>query len=464
MTRITVGWLAPALGMTMCLAAAEEFPLEFRTVPAKEVMAFPGGSGISAMLRPAKAAGIKREPKAASPQALYGEWRTGAGKTLCVFRLDESEGKGKGYDRLIVDANRNGDLTDDPVVGRVPLPTDRRPTSSATTESALFGPIELAVEGLFPGARPVYHAQLHVYNRAAISGLRSANGQMLALLIGQLRLKAGWYLDTTVEVAGAKVKMGVYDGDASLSLGEAAQPQLYKSSAQTNWFFRPGDSLLVDADGSGAFESDPFQAEAAPFGPLLYTGARPLRVELGPQCRSLRVEPWTQPLAEVTLEPRGNEVRNVSLGWQQADGNWQLLRAGAAGGKILVPPGQYRFYACTLLGESPGRQPVMVSGSQRLFQEPLRFHAGTPAQLRCGGPLEIELTADKRSATTSIPPKTASDSDFVLRIGARVVGAAGEVYSVFGTGQQFREDPPKPVFTVTDAKGKRLANGNLEFG
>jgi hypothetical protein len=247
-------------------------------------------------------------------------------------------------------------------------------------------------------------------------------------------------------------------------LGESSRPQLYKSSAQTNWYFRAGDSLLVDADGSGTFDTDPLQTEAVPFGPLLYGGARPLRVALGPQCRSLRVEPWSQPLAEVTLEPRGKEVRNVSLGWQQPEGNWQLLRVAAAGGKMLLPPGQYRFYACTLLGESPERRPVMVSGSQRLFEEPVRFEAGAPAQLCCGTPLKIEITADKRSATPSVRKTAASDSDFTLRISARVVGVAGEVYSVFGTGQQFREDPPKPTFTITDSSGKQLLNGNLEFG
>jgi hypothetical protein len=39
----------------------------------------------------------------------------GGGKLGVAFRLDEPQGKGKGYDRLILDLNRNGDLTDDPV-------------------------------------------------------------------------------------------------------------------------------------------------------------------------------------------------------------------------------------------------------------------------------------------------------------------------------------------------------------
>ena len=52
--------------------------------------------------------------------------RPGPGQLL--FRLDESKGNGQGYDRLIVDVNRNGDLTDDPVVSTVPQPEVPRPS------------------------------------------------------------------------------------------------------------------------------------------------------------------------------------------------------------------------------------------------------------------------------------------------------------------------------------------------
>ena len=47
-------------------------------------------------------------------------------------------------------------------------------------------------------------------------------------------LKAGWYLDTTVEINGLKQKVGVYDGDSNLRLGDVAQPQISTTRAEKN--------------------------------------------------------------------------------------------------------------------------------------------------------------------------------------------------------------------------------------
>ena len=109
-------------------APAEDFPLSFHTIPAKDVVVFPGGYGTMVQLRLAKPAGLKAEPKAVSNHPLYGECRETPTAPALVFRLDESKGDGKGYDQLIVDMNQNGDLTDDapasfvacPGIGRCP--------------------------------------------------------------------------------------------------------------------------------------------------------------------------------------------------------------------------------------------------------------------------------------------------------------------------------------------------------
>ena len=43
-------------------ATAEDFPLTFRTIPAKEVMSFPGGSGTYGQLATAQPAKLRKEP------------------------------------------------------------------------------------------------------------------------------------------------------------------------------------------------------------------------------------------------------------------------------------------------------------------------------------------------------------------------------------------------------------------
>ena len=55
------------------------------------------------------------------------------------------------------------------------------------------------------------------------------------------------------------------------------------------------------------------------------------------------------------------------------------------------------------------------------------------------------------------------NSDYMLRINANVVGAGG-IYSTFQKGNSSRSLPPKPSFTIVQAGGKTVANGNLEFG
>jgi hypothetical protein len=450
----------------MVAASGEEFPLTFRTIPAKEVMSFPGGYGSYGQLRLVKPPRLDQEPKAVSRHPLYGECRetsTGAG---FLFRLDESKGDGKGYDRLVVDMNQNGDLTDDAGVQTVTLPTDRKASSSGTRR-LLFGPIQAPAGKEIAGGQPIYYAQVYVNN---LSYLRSGQN-VQNVYAGQLRLKAAWYLDTTVELKGVKQKVGVYDGDCNLRLGDVAKPETYRSSGEEYWYFGPGDFLLTDADGSGTFDNDMFDTESCPYGPILCFGATPYKVALTADDKALRVQPWADSLAEVTLQPHGDQVCHVTLAWEESPERWQLVRAGVAGGKIKTPPGNYRLASCVLFGKGAPRDQVMISGYQRLPKRPFAFVAGQANTLRCGAPLDLKVTAEKRrpeawelnSGDLRNPPAP-SDSEFVLSINATVRGADGEVYSQFAKGEKFKDDPPQPTFKVSDGSGRKIADGKLEFG
>jgi hypothetical protein len=459
------GLVAIAAAVT---ASAEDFPLTFRTIPAQDVMAFPGAYGSSTQLRLVKPARLKKEPKAISGHPLYGECGGTTTEAGFVFRLDESKGDGKGYDRLIVDMNQNGDLTDDAAVLPVVLSTERT-TPSQAMRQRLFGPVEAPAGKLIAGGRPIYFAQAYINS---ISPLLRSGQKLQDIYAGQLRLRAGWYVDTTVELKGLKRKVGVFDGDSNLHLGDVPKPQTYRNAGEEeNWYFGPADSLLVDADGSGVFERDTFNTESCSYGSVFYFGATPYKVALTPDNKSLQVEPWTDALAEVALQPRGDQAHSVTLAWEGPDQQWQLIRAGVADGKIQVPPGNCRLYACQLLAEGAPRDQVMASASQRVPKKPFRFAAGEANTLRCGAPLEIKVTAKKRKPeswelTTRDLRNTprASDSEFVLTINATVQGADGEIYSSYAKGEKFRDDPSKPTFTIVDGSGKKVAKGNLEFG
>jgi hypothetical protein len=452
-----------ALSVAMVASAlAEDCPLAFRTIPAKEVMAFPGGSGSIGSLQVAKPTKLKQEPKAISRHPLYGECRDTTTGAALVYRLDESKGFGKGYDRLIVDMNQNGDLNDDPVTQLATLAGERQTTSP---EQLLFGPIQAPADKAFAGGRPIYFARVYIYNRQLLNSSQQAPN----ILIGQLMLKAGWYLDTELELNGRKLKVGVFDGDSNLLLGDVSQPQTYTSNGEKSWYFRSGDYLLVDTDGSGKFENDVTQSEACPFGPILYLSGKAYKVALTAGCKSLRVEPWSEALAEVALQPHGDQVRNLTLAWDGPSENWQLIRPTVTGGKIMVPPGNYRLYTCSLVAGSGSRDQIMLSGAQRNPQTPVSIATGKANVLDCGGPIQINVKATKvkagaRGLQIEDSGNAAANSEPTLSINASFAGSGGEIYNSFLKGERFQSKPPKPTYSIVEAGGKTVATGNLEFG
>ena len=446
----------------LAAASAEDFPLTFRTIPAKDVLAFPGGSGSIGSLRSAKPTKLKKEPKAKSQHPLYGECRDTTTGAALVFRLDESKGDGRGYDQLIVDMNENGDLTDDVAAQRAVLPGERQTVSP---EQLLFGPIQAPADKAVAGGRPIYFARVYIYNRQFLSSGRDTQN----MFVGQMMLKAGWYLDTTVELNGRKQKVGLYDGDSNLRLGDVSQPQTFTSNGEKSWYFRSGDYLLVDTDGSGRFEYNLFQSEGCPFGPILYLDGKAYKVALAPDCKSLRIEPWSEPLAEVALQPHGDQVKHLTLAWEGPNEKWQLIRPAVTDGKVMVPPGNYRLYACSLVGGSGSRDQVMASGMQRIPQTPVSIATGQANQLDCGGPIQVKVTAtNARTSPSGLvieeSRSTADNSEPTLRINANLAGSGGEIYSTFLKGDHFQSSPPKPTFNIVQAGGKTVASGNLEFG
>ncbi len=448
--------------------SAEEFPLTFHTIAAKDVQAFPGGYGVFGQLRLIKPGKLEKEPKAVSRHPLYAECRDTATGAGFVVRLDESKGDGQGYDQLLVDMNQNGDLGDDVPPPVVVLPRERTASPMAERQK-LFGPISAPAGKTVLGNRPVYYAEVYVNDIGPL--LRSVQNAE-SIYAGYVRLKAGWYADATVELSGVKRKVGVFDADSNFQLGDGPKSKTYRRAGdEESWYFAGGDSFLTDADSSGAFERDPFDTENCSFGPVLYLGATPCKVALPPDGKSLRVEPWTEPLAEVTLQPHGDQVCCVTLAWEQPNKEWQLVRASAADGKLKVPPGNYRLFRCDLLSEGAPADQVRAAAYQYATREPVALRADKANTLRCGAPLEIKVTAQKRipeSWETNNGDlrraRLASDSEFVLTINANVRGAGGEMYQQYAKGDRLAKEPPQPTFTVMDGNGKKVGSGKLEYG
>jgi hypothetical protein len=447
-------------------AWAIEFPLEFRTLTAQESMNLAGGYGISGRLESVKPAGLVKEPPAVSKLPLYGN--LGRSTNGFLFRLDESQGNGKGYDRLIVDLNRNGDLTDDAAVSPAPQPESAGKRAADAPEIAWFGPIPAPESSSIGGHRPVYYARMYHFKRPL--GSSSDKNPYR----GNLRLRAGWLLQTTVELRGTRRKIALVDGDSNLRLGDCSAPVLNTSSKE--WYFQGGDYFLDDLDGTGRFERSVTNDNSIPFGPILYFGAVPWKVALAAAGKSLKFEAWTNPLAELALQPHGEQVNALSLAWEASPGNWQLLSPGIEKGNARVPPGNYRLISCQLKVTTASNEVLLVGGVKYSLGDPLKVDVGAPIPFKCGAPLEMQVKCEA-SGTGAGPASSASDSFWSRLTGhifdspseqrliqAWVVGAGEERYQDFTIlGKQKLRQPESPTFTITCA-GKEVASGKLEYG
>jgi hypothetical protein len=463
-----------AVCAAITLAEATEFPFEFKTLSATQAFSFGGGYGVSSQLKLARPAEVTKEPKAISAHPLYGQLGDPANKDACLFRVDESKGDGKGYDRLILDLNQNGDLTDDAVATADPA-TPPLDLAGQNRQLVRFGPVYMPKEKWIGQRRPVYFAEFNLYNREFSAARRDEY-----FWLGSLRFKAAWYLETTVDFSGAKHKLAVYDANSNGRLGDSAAPRYYNSNS--NWFFPGGDNYLLDANDSGAYETSVATNEVRPFSPILYCGATPYKVALAPDGKTIQVERWPEPLVEVWLKPKGEQVQGVSLAWEAPTNQlwqdqWRLIKPGVAQGKTLLPPGNYRLFGCVLSAPGSNGQPVLASGYCRSTYPTFTFQAGKSNALLCGAPLEVKVTAN-RQAGSDFPPGARSglsglmDRVFayvrsfdppLVRINAEVLGAGGEAYSYYAVGDG-QKSPPKPAFKIVAQTGQQLDAGTLEFG
>jgi hypothetical protein len=455
------GWVAA--GAT-AVAWGAEFPLEYKTLTSEKAMALPGGYGAYGQLQSVKPSSILKEPKFASKYPLYGLLREGSNAKGMAYRLDESKGDGTGYNELILDFNRNGDLTDDPI-GK--LPADKVKSLENGPRPLVFDPLKAPADKKVGIWEPLYSAEVFIYNPK----FRTASGGDNPN-VGQIRLKTACYLEGKVEVNGEKYLVGLVDGNVNFKLGDPSKSQAYRTDNADNYYFMPGDYLLLDANKNGSFDNDQFDTESAPLAPVMYFGEQPCEVSLAPDYKTIKVEPFANPLAVLEIKPEDNRVRHLSLARETSPGNWEQLNAPVKDGKIKVLPGNYDVSACVVKGGDKPGENMTAMASKTVFRSPVAVEEGKTAAIQCGTPLEIQVTAEKQGAKAArlggLMGAAASlftgysGGQLVVNINMSVVGAGGEKYSSYSNGR----DPqlPKPAFAVMDESGKKVASGSLEYG
>jgi hypothetical protein len=456
------------------LTLATDYPLEFKTLNAQQAAAFPTSSTTYAMIQ-----GVSQHP-------LYGQ--IAAGTNQLLFRLDESKGTGKGYDRLIVDINGNGDLTGDPVVSVVAPP--KRPATTNDDKSAsrpgtstneameslidlddddlLFGPIQAPTNFMIGTNRPVFFADVDVFGMP--DGFLNSLSDSTS---GELSVRPGWYLEATVNVDGKRHKVDLVDAECNFRIGDTERATNYPGAngVPGTWLFEGGDRFMVDWEAPTNSVSSLFDDSSCSFGPILYFGAKPYKAALAADCKSLSVDPWPEPLAELEAAHAG-QIAGLELAWEKSPGDWILVKPGFDNGKAKVPPGSYRLYSTFLKAKTASNDFLVMTGTRRVASDTFKALAGATTPVKCGSPLQISLTSTPIATTqpsgfiSSLASAILGQSGPSQSIQATLLGAGGETYSTpyFMTDKGGLRTPPAPTFTVLNADGKKVDSGSLEYG
>jgi len=447
--------LVPFFLLAGLVAPAVDVPLEWKALTPQQSALCPA-NGPSTALAAKPPSIIRREPKPVSQYPLYGRVQVGKQPPL-LFRIDEAGGSGRGYDRLILDFNRNTDLTDDveykgTVSNKAPSPYH---------ETSLFGPVENPAEwkvGPWPAPLCV---KVSLRKRSWWGRLHRP------VLIGDLEARPAWYLQTTIPLplapedapAGlpnSAERIGIFDYNCNLQIGEV--PSLRQFGPHNrNIAFTARDLLFRDFDRNETFDFNALFTETQLFGPLLCVGTNILIMDLNPNLQVVRVQPYLGPAGEVKLYEK---LESATLVWSR-NRSWLPVSVGLDHGRATVPAGIYSLHFCVLRGVDATGQIVLARAYDYTTTNQFQVVQGRTTPLPCGPPIELRLETKR----FPIEQQRRGAADICrVDINVRVVGAGGEIYSSFARGPDLTVKSPPPKFRVLSESRQPILTGQLEYG
>jgi hypothetical protein len=457
---------------------AEEYILRAKNLDWEEALALPGvyGSSAAILLNQESGTTIKKLPKAVSKHPLTSEFyltRPDATKPnapatvtarIGVF-FDESKGTGQGYDRMVADLNRNGDLTDDPVFEKLSHQPKSLPKEY---EYAAFGPMEMPSAMTIGPWRPRVFTELYLYNRSALTNKPSNKAEAQFVYVGSARMRPANCLVTAAELEGTRYVLGFLDANCNFRIGEQSGLRKYERTGADPYYYldRSGDVMLVDRDGSGSIEGRAFIPEAEPLSSVVYLGGKPYSVKLADDVSKVELTPYTGALGKVTFQ---KTTTQLTLAREIGSNKWELVSPDLKGGTAKVPAGNYRVARYQAAAEANGEW-VCVESTDMAAKTRV-VSADSTLALEFGPPFKLNLTAENRqvdsretaglSGALSRMLGKREETATELRLGVTLTGAGGERYSSYLTSA--KDQLPPPTFEIADA-GKTVANGKFEYG
>lgn len=359
------------------------------------------------------------EPDYASDKPLYMTLTLGNAKDRIITSvLDESAGTGGGYDTIYVDANNNGDLTDDG-------PIEVKHKAGRRSITFTIPSIPLTVK-YHDGTQRKLAFEMSVEGHGGF-GARddmywSVECQLTQHLQGELEIGEG-----------RRVLIGIYDA----SRGEF----------QANGCFDDYglDRLRIDLDGDNELAED---KEDFPLSKVIPFDGKFWELSTDSAAKQVAVKPCGLPLGTVKLalalaEGAGIVGSEVEL---SSHSGYAFRFEMSKEGSQEIPAGKYRVSGSSLdLRDADGTEwNVRV-----MLPRPLRVREAEEAPLVLGMPLKVVPTVAGRMAPGG-----------ELEVGHEFVGAGGEVYAAISR----KGERQAPSVRIVDAEGIAVAEGKMEYG
>jgi len=388
--------------LSSCLTGAE-FHLEVVGLDRTEALSLPGVSG--ALVYPAQPDGLTSEPTPVSALPLYGTLPTG-----CSFRLDETHGTGSGYDELLVDVNKDGNLADDKAYTTKGLKSGK----SMLTIGQHFGPISMKPDCATAGLQQAsYYAGLTIYNPKRLSKGGMQTGEAAGFLV----TKPATYLRAHVVLGSRTNILGFVDGNGDSCLGDTAR---FRSPAQArvrDWQWWRSDYLFRDGSAWGPFARRLSAGTLEPGSDVIYFAGQPYLVSLTEQ--RVRLDPCEATgLLKLTSD---TPITSLVLLRKTTSGEWSPLVPQVTGNIVRAPVGTYQLLSCSFTA-TRGKEIFTGHAFTTSTRQDAVVDTTHSTVLPCGTPLSLKVTATPSSEFHPYPG---------VALRATLLGGGGESYGSF---------------------------------
>ncbi len=260
-----------------------------------------------------------RYPALQSDKPLYGSFHVGASATEldagCNYRfaMDESAGTGRGYDRMYIDMNRNGDLTDDGVCSPMKdVPAKALFEFGSDATQVCFETIKLQIA---PGEDP--SERLEVMPRLLVLGdRRYAVLTTMKARTGQIQIGEDRFTAVLGHSGGIP---GRFDHpETGLYLFAANEPS---DRSLASWY--GGDRLMA----------------------MHRVGDNYYRLAATPSGDKLFVWPYRGPFGTLELKAGERKVQNLSFSGTLGSKDMAISLTDSLGGQNLPPSSSFRLPA-----------------------------------------------------------------------------------------------------------------------